>query len=329
MKKPHLLLMQYWIGYQKYSNYMSLLKKKLVSVLCWFIPNKITRKAFRRKMTTTTITDTSTRNRKKPVEPWAFIRVKNEIKTIEACLNSILPAIKKGVIAFNDCDDGTEEYILKFCKLHPGFIPYKSPHTIFPLNDPRNFEEGNEQSKIHEYYNAALSFIPKNEWLIKIDADQTYEADKLKKMFYLPRNENDAVVFGILNLHYDGKDIYFIKHSPYLINTDHWLIFNNNLHFELNRDKSKKIVVEHLDVSKRDIIFSEVCSYHFPMIKKSRSKKDYEGLVKVEDLSFSLNQFVKKNKLPIVIDKKLLSKNHMLKFCKNFNLKGKRILPKK
>lgn len=304
-------------------------RKKLVSFLCWFIPGKINRKAFRRKILTITVTDTNTKNRKKPVEPWAFIRVKNEIKTLEACLNSILPAIKKGVIAFNDCDDGTEEYILEFCKLHTGFIPYKSPYTIFPLNDPRNFEEGHNESKINEYYNAALNIIPKNEWLIKIDADQTYEADKLKKMFYLPRDEDDMIVFGILNLHYDGKNIYTMEYSPYLINPDHWLIFNKNLHFDLNEDKKHNLVVEHLDVSKRNVIFSEVCSYHFPLIK--RIKNDYNNLIAFEDFIKDdiLSKFVEKNKLPFVLDKKLLNKRHILKFCKDFNLEGKRILPNK
>lgn len=56
-----------------------------------------------------------------PVEPWAFIRVKNEIKTLKACLESIKPVIKKGVIAYhklseNEFDDGTESYITEFCK---------------------------------------------------------------------------------------------------------------------------------------------------------------------------------------------------------------------
>lgn len=52
--------------------------------------------------------------RKVPVEPWAFIRVKNENETIEQCLNSILPVIRKGVIGYqklskNEADSG-------FCK---------------------------------------------------------------------------------------------------------------------------------------------------------------------------------------------------------------------
>ena len=50
------------------------------------------------------------------VEPWAFIRVKDERKTLLASLNSILPAIKKGVIAYNDCTDGSDVIIKDFCE---------------------------------------------------------------------------------------------------------------------------------------------------------------------------------------------------------------------
>ncbi len=31
-----------------------------------------------------------------PIEPWAFIRIKNEISTVQSCLESIIPVIKKG-----------------------------------------------------------------------------------------------------------------------------------------------------------------------------------------------------------------------------------------
>ena len=35
---------------------------------------------------------------RKPIRPYAFIRVHNEIKTIDACLKSILPVVEGGVI---------------------------------------------------------------------------------------------------------------------------------------------------------------------------------------------------------------------------------------
>nr|WP_276309253.1 hypothetical protein [Campylobacter hepaticus] len=67
---------------------------------------------------------------KSPLNPWAFIRVKNEAITLRASLESILPAIQRGVIGYNDCDDGSEEIILEFCKQYPSFIPIKYPYEI-------------------------------------------------------------------------------------------------------------------------------------------------------------------------------------------------------
>ena len=62
--------------------------------------------------------DKNAQNPKSPLNPWAFIRVCNEAITLKSCLESILPAIQRGVIAYNDCTDGSEEIILEFdCKL--------------------------------------------------------------------------------------------------------------------------------------------------------------------------------------------------------------------
>ncbi len=37
----------------------------------------------------------------------------------------MLPAIQRGVIGFNDCDDGSKEVILEFCKKVPLIYPYQ------------------------------------------------------------------------------------------------------------------------------------------------------------------------------------------------------------
>lgn len=84
--------------------------------MCIFILDKKKRSEFRDKYLYRRVRIKDIKELGKPIEPWAFIRAKNEIRTIEASLNSILPAIKKGVIGYHDCDDGTEEFILEFCK---------------------------------------------------------------------------------------------------------------------------------------------------------------------------------------------------------------------
>ncbi|EFO9589602.1 beta-1,4-N-acetylgalactosaminyltransferase, partial [Campylobacter jejuni] len=41
--------------------------------------------------------DEKSKDPKSPLNPWAFIRVKNEVITLKASLESILPAIQRGV----------------------------------------------------------------------------------------------------------------------------------------------------------------------------------------------------------------------------------------
>lgn len=109
--------------------------------------------------------DEKSKDPKSPLNPWAFIRVKNEAITLKASLESILPAIQRGVIGYNDCTDGSEEIILEFCKQYPSFIPIKYPYEI-QIQNPKS-----EENKLYSYYNYVASFIPKDEWLIKIDVD--------------------------------------------------------------------------------------------------------------------------------------------------------------
>ncbi|BEG56914.1 hypothetical protein NHP21005_06020 [Helicobacter sp. NHP21005] len=104
--------------------------------------------------------------------------MRNEIATLEACLSSILSAIQRGVIGYNDCDDGSAEYILEFCQKFPTFIPVAYPYEIV-TQDPQDFH-----NQFYHYCNYVLSFIPKNEWLVKIDADHVHDAKKLYRSFY-------------------------------------------------------------------------------------------------------------------------------------------------
>lgn len=173
-----------------------------------------------------------------PVEPWAFIRVKNEIKTIDACLQSILPVIKKGVIGYHllpkgEIDDGTEKYILDFCKKNPGFIPYKHPYIVYPPcdNKYRNLSSLEIENRIDSYSQAVLDLIPDEDWLIKIDCDHVYNTELLRQLMYLPKNDQDIITLPIFNLHWKNNRIYVIKNKGLSNNEDMWLLKKHNIKF--------------------------------------------------------------------------------------------------
>ncbi|BEK08656.1 hypothetical protein I12384_10820 [Campylobacter coli] len=58
-----------------------------------------------------------------------------------------MPAIQRGIIGYNDCDDGSEEIILEFCKQYLSFMPKKYPHKI-QIENPQS-----EKNKLYTYYN--------------------------------------------------------------------------------------------------------------------------------------------------------------------------------
>ncbi|MCL9823604.1 hypothetical protein NCR94_08730, partial [Helicobacter sp. 16470-15] len=278
--------------------------------------------------------DTGAKNPNSPLNPWAFIRVCNEIVTLRACLESILPAIQRGVIGYNNCTDGSEEVILEFCGQYPSFIPVKYPYDICL----QGLKE--EKNKLYMYYNYVLSFIPQNEWLIKIDADHIYDAKKLYKMLYFPTNPDELVFIPRLNLDVIDDEVYVIPYSKekyWIEGSDHWLINNRNLIFDQGgyydggwvyshshgRNYINEVcgrIFEGLHVKNhfqaKQIYSAELNNYHFYNINKEKRN------LKKEDNWITIDQYLEtnpENLVDIKIDKSFFNKERILKQYKKFN----------
>ena len=255
-----------------------------------------------------------------PLNPWAFIRVCNEAITLRACLESILPAIQRGIIAYNDCTDGSEEIILDFCAKYPTFIPAKYPHSV-QIQNPQS-----EENKFATYCNFALSFIPKNEWLVNIDCDHIYDSKKLYKSFYLPKNKFDimciARIYGVL---VKGRNVYIGNYpnigalGDYFTNgSDHRLIYNDNLKFVVwyPDEDTKQLFYEVLTYeNRRRHIYTELNNYHFSRIKISRAKANDSDI----KTAFSLDEIRQSPLVGTRIDPKLLDKDKILAIYDNFD----------
>ncbi len=231
-------------------------------------------------------------------------------------MQSILPAIQRGVIAYNDCTDGSEEIILEFCAKHPSFIPAKYPHKV-QIQNPQS-----EENKLFNYYNFALSKIPQNEWLIKIDCDHIYDAKKLYKSFYLAKSPYERVVIARMDMLVKNSQI-FIQKSPWydmddFLNsgTDHWLIYNKNLHFEVwYPDKEKKQFYEILKFEPKITFHTELNNYHFALIKQTRAKHLDEALKG----AFTLNEIKQSRLVGTRIDSALLDEKKILQIYDSFD----------
>lgn len=261
--------------------------------------------------------------RKTPVEPWAFIRVKNEIKTIKACLESIIPVIKKGVIGYhklaeNENDDGTEEYIIKFCNENSGYVLYKYENEVITADDDRYKELSKIpiKNRLDSYYNSVLEQIPKGEWIIKIDCDHVYDTEKIRRCMYLPKEDNDVISFARFNLHYDDKKLYVIKKDSFYDVGDHWLLKNNGLYFKFcSGIKNNKFYAwEQLVIPEgRKIYNTGLFNWHFPFIKSSRT------ILKKDLIEFSKFKVSLYDKLYYHIKKDMINQERIEEICKKFN----------
>ncbi|EAK0828456.1 beta-1,4-N-acetylgalactosaminyltransferase [Campylobacter lari] len=269
--------------------------------------------------------DPNSKDTKSSLNPWAFIRVKNEAITLRASLESILPAIQRGVIGYNDCTDGSEEIILEFCKQYPSFIPVKYPYEV-QIENPQS-----EENKLYSYYNYVASFIPQGEWLVKIDVDHIYDAKKLYKSFYIPKKDNDVVSIARMNFAICENKVYIVP-NYYIDVADHWLVKNIQLQWEEvlilgdsfewkeipQKEKCKYQSLssyEILRLKKHIIYHTELTNWHFPFVKQHRKLKIRNDWILLSDFKDQFSYLINSR-----IDEKLLNKDRIINTYNNFAL---------
>ena len=225
--------------------------------------------------------------------------MRDEAHTLRASLYSILPAIQRGVIGYNDCSDGSEEIILEFCEAFPSFIAVKYPHSV-DIYNPQS-----EENKLYAYYNYVLSVIPKDEWVTKVDVDHIYLPDKLYKGFYAVRHIWDMVLLPRIDFCLIDKKVCVLKAWRNVREGDQWLVKNFGLRFkEFGR-------IEQLVPHTNCLVRVEMPQYHFPYEKASRSSKASE----LEWLP--LEQWESPD-IGVRIDPKVLDSALILKLCEEF-----------
>ena len=268
--------------------------------------------------------DIAAKDTKSPLNPWAFIRVKNEEKTLSASLDSILPAIQRGIIGYNDCTDNSEAIILDFCKKHRSFIPIKYPYEVM-LENPKH-----EQNKLHSYYRFVLQKIPKDEWFIKIDVDHIYNAKILFQTFYIPKTTKHAVVYPRINF-IKKENRFYIQNNEengFISGFDQLLLCNRDVDFiERKTSKAAQWIdnksIENTLYSEQQVLpeliyyQAPLMQWHFPSVKQRRL-----DFAKHLDL-ITLESFKEHNShlIDSVIPSFMLNTNLIAEIYKQFNLK--------
>lgn len=268
---------------------------------------------------------------RKPIQPYAFIRVHNEIKTIDSCLKSILPVLKGGVIGFNSCTDGTKEYILAFCKKYPQFTPAEYPYDVIPASDFRYQNHIlDPDTRLDSYYNFVWSKLPKNEWIIKVDADHIFHTEYIRDLCRLPLRKQDCVILNRINLHCHNGICYIDPDRPFFELGDSWLIFNDHcipkFTFDRGWNDGHFYAWETLTLPPRSrFIYGILSNWHFPMVKSHRNTFNPDQWIKMQDFNF--NDYITKMNMQGRIPKDMIDEEKVLAAFNTFNLSGKPMLP--
>ncbi len=124
-----------------------------------------------------------------------LMRVKNDKDFIERCVESCIGALDELVIVYNDCSDGSEDEIERMRKQHPEKIKvYAYPYKVLGAGLTKEEYElakslpDDSPQLLCNYYNFALSKASFR-YAIKIDADQIYFTDELKRWCDYCRSE--------------------------------------------------------------------------------------------------------------------------------------------
>ncbi|MBR4927463.1 MAG: hypothetical protein IKY98_03960 [Alphaproteobacteria bacterium] len=179
----------------------------------------------------------------------AFIRVKDEIKTVIPCLNSIDGLFDKIVIIHsNEPDDGSVKAMNKWCNKRSYCHIYEYPHTVYGSHTA-NQKEIKYENSLASYYNFGLDKFDPEEYVVKIDADQIYIKPHLKETLDLIRKkdkENDFISYGMKGYNtypYKGKLVKY-KSTPKNGGDDSFIIkrkymenFYNATYFEKLKNK--------------------------------------------------------------------------------------------
>ena len=124
----------------------------------------------------------------------AFLRVKNEIKTVISTLDSIDGLFYRIVIIHsNEKDDGSVAAMHEWCDKRKYCEIYEYPHAVLPAGH-KDYLTGKwkRENSLAAYYDFGLEKFSPEEYVVKIDGDQIYIKPRLKA-FIDTIKRNDAI----------------------------------------------------------------------------------------------------------------------------------------
>ena len=195
----------------------------------------------------------------------AYIRVKDEIKTIEPCLNSIDELFDRIIIVYSDeQDDGSIELIHNWTKTRPYCEVHKYPYKVLPsYDDAYNFDY-DEKNSLASYNNFGLSFFEQEEYVFKIDADQVYIRSALIEFIDgVKSTKANNIKYGLRGYNSFVWNNYLVKYASVPLNGmggDSYCIKRKYIEKFIQKNAYEEIVLKDI---KKSYIWHKPIWFHF------------------------------------------------------------------
>ena len=221
----------------------------------------------------------------------AYLRVKDEIKTIEACLNSIDGVFDRIVIIHsNEKDDGSVAFMQKWCAQRSECEIHEYPFAVIPSHDRQYVrKQVSYENTLAAYNNFGLRLFEPEEWVVKIDADQVYIKKNLINFVQKVRqsvNDNEIYLMeGYNSLPWHGK-LVLLKEYPIIgIYRDHFAIKRKNLD-DFKQCKFWECYVLKNRLSRIYVPATDILWFHFKKEVKKGILKIPNDNLKEDDVLF-------------------------------------------
>ncbi len=196
----------------------------------------------------------------------AFIRFKNEMKTLPAMLESIEGVFDHIVMIHSiEEDDGSIAYAKKWCANQKNCEIHGYPYVIHQ----KEVISGHlpKQFSFSEYYNFGLKFFKPEEYVTIIDGDQIYIKENLEKTFdEIRKNENDETEYYYAMQGYNS----FAYHDKFYLYRNVPIIGKYHDHFIIKRKNIKgfnnSFLAETIDLANKDlklVLLENINWFHF------------------------------------------------------------------
>ena len=171
-----------------------------------------------------------------------IMRVKNDAEFITASIASCINALDELIVVYNDCTDNSAEIIDVMRQRYPQKIRvFEYPYRVFGVGLTKDEYEAAKElpddspALLCNYYNFALSKV-RYDYAIKIDADQIYFTERLKKWCDVVREGNKEkgsfLLGSLFNCYFRIYRLLCLKMRKRLPLMPKWLVSLLKPHYE-------------------------------------------------------------------------------------------------